>query len=45
MPSDNHITLAWARDYDEVGPVKGIVVGGQSQKLDVSVDVVPIEFY
>jgi transglutaminase-like putative cysteine protease len=43
MPSDTHVTVAWARDYDDVGPVRGIVIGGQRQKLDVSVDVAPID--
>jgi transglutaminase-like putative cysteine protease len=43
MPSDSHVTVAWARDYDDVGPVRGILIGGQRQKLEVSVDVVPIE--
>jgi len=37
------VTVAWARDYDDVGPVRGILIGGQRQKLEVSVDVVPIE--
>jgi transglutaminase-like putative cysteine protease len=43
IPSDTHVTVAWARDYDDVGPVRGILIGGQRQKLEVSVDVVPIE--
>jgi transglutaminase-like putative cysteine protease len=43
IPSDMHVTVAWARDYDDVGPVRGIMIGGQRQKLEVSVDVVPIE--
>jgi transglutaminase-like putative cysteine protease len=43
MPSDSHITLAWGRDYEDVGPVKGILIGGKHHWLDVSVDVVPIE--
>ncbi len=43
MPSDGHITVAWARDYDDVGPVRGILIGGRQQEMDVSVDVVPIE--
>jgi len=42
MPSDGHITVAWARDYDEVGPSRGIVVGGKDQRLHVSVDVMPL---
>ena len=41
MPSDSHITVAWARDYDDLAPVKGIMVGGQRQRLKVSVDVAP----
>ena len=43
MPSDGHITLAWGRDYDDVGPSRGILIGGQRHWMDVSVDVVPIE--
>jgi transglutaminase-like putative cysteine protease len=43
MPSDTHVTVAWARDYDDVGPVRGILIGGQRQKLDVAVDVIPID--
>jgi transglutaminase-like putative cysteine protease len=43
MPSDTHVTVAWARDYDDVGPVRGILIGGQRQKLDVAVDVVPLD--
>jgi transglutaminase-like putative cysteine protease len=43
MPSDGHITVAWGRDYDDVGPSRGILIGGQSQSMDVSVDVAPIE--
>jgi transglutaminase-like putative cysteine protease len=43
MPSDSHVTVAWGRDYDDVGPTKGILIGGQRHWLDVSVDVVPIE--
>jgi transglutaminase-like putative cysteine protease len=43
MPLDSHITVAWGRDYDDVGPIRGILIGGQRQHLDVSVDVVPIE--
>ncbi|MFT3786807.1 MAG: transglutaminase family protein [Tepidisphaeraceae bacterium] len=41
-PTDGHITLAWARDYADVGPVDGIVVGGGRHSLSVAVDVVPV---
>lgn len=43
MPSDDHITLAWGRDYDDVGPSRGILIGSQRHWMDVSVDVAPIE--
>lgn len=42
IPSDEHITLAWARDYEDVGPVKGVIIGGHQHSVDVSVDVQPI---
>ncbi|MFZ0786087.1 MAG: transglutaminase family protein [Candidatus Acidiferrales bacterium] len=43
IPSDAHVTVGWARDYDDIGPVRGVVVGGRRQHLDVSVDVVPAD--
>lgn len=39
IPRDQHITLAWGRDYADVTPLKGVVVGGGKHKLVVSVDV------
>lgn len=41
--TDEHITLAWGRDYSDVCPLKGVFVGGGSHSLDVSVDVLPLE--
>lgn len=41
MPVDSHVTVAWGRDYDDVSPIRGILIGGQRQRLDVSVDVAP----
>lgn len=39
IPDDQHITLAWGRDYGDVAPLKGVVFGGQSHALRVSVEV------
>jgi transglutaminase-like putative cysteine protease len=39
FPSDRHITLAWGRDYDDVSPVRGVILGGGEHSLRVSVDV------
>lgn len=40
LPSLRHITIAWGRDYGDVPPIRGVLVGGQSQQLRVAVDVV-----
>ncbi len=39
MPSEQHITVAWGRDFSDVSPLKGLAFGGGEHKLDVSVDV------
>jgi transglutaminase-like putative cysteine protease len=43
LPSSRHITTAWGRDYGDVTPLRGILVGGGSHKLTVSVDVKHLE--
>jgi len=40
MPSDEHITVAYGRDYDDVSPISGVLLGGSSQAMSVAVDVV-----
>ncbi len=39
----DHITLAWGRDYNDVCPIQGTIVGGGERKMTVSVDVAPGE--
>jgi len=39
LPSERHIILAWGRDFDDVSPVRGVIVGGGKHTLDVGVDV------
>jgi transglutaminase-like putative cysteine protease len=39
IPGESHITLAWGRDYGDVTPVKGVVMGGGAHTLSVTVDV------
>jgi transglutaminase-like putative cysteine protease len=39
FPSLRHITLGWGRDYSDVCPIRGVLVGGQKQTLHVAVDV------
>jgi transglutaminase-like putative cysteine protease len=42
VPSDGHITVAWGRDYSDVSPIYGVLLGGARHKLDVAVDVLPV---
>ncbi|MDQ1158492.1 transglutaminase-like putative cysteine protease [Sphingomonas sp. SORGH_AS 950] len=38
----DHIIVAVGRDYAEIAPVDGVVLGSGAQKMDVSVDVAPV---
>jgi len=43
VPSDGHVTLAWGRDYSDVSPLRGLVLGGGAHTLRVAVDMEPVE--
>ena len=43
VPAERHIVLAWGRDYDDVSPIKGVILGGGRQEVTVAVDVTLIE--
>jgi transglutaminase-like putative cysteine protease len=40
-PDTRHVTIAWGRDYGDVSPLHGVVLGGGSHELYVGVSVVP----
>ena len=42
IPSLEHVTVGWARDYDDISPVKGVIVGARRHDLAVSVTVTPL---
>ncbi len=41
IPRDEHITLGWGRDYGDVSPINGFMIGGGEHTVKVSVDVQP----
>jgi transglutaminase-like putative cysteine protease len=41
IAAQNHIVLAVGRDYSDVAPIGGMVLGSGDQKIDVAVDVAP----
>ena len=42
IPSGEHITVAYGRDYEDISPVSGVLLGGGDQMMAVAVDVVPV---
>lgn len=43
FPGERHVTVAWGRDFSDVSPLRGIVLGGGQHSLAVAVDVTPEE--
>lgn len=39
IPFQSHVTLAWGRDYGDVSPVRGVILGGRDHKVEVGVDM------
>ncbi len=40
IPSDEHIAFAYGREYADVSPVSGVLLGGGRHVVDVAVDVI-----
>jgi transglutaminase-like putative cysteine protease len=40
--ANDHIILAHGRDYSDISPIHGIVLGAGEQEVDVGVDVIPV---
>ena len=40
---NEHITLGWGRDFSDVAPMRGVILGGGEQDLEVKVTVTPLE--
>jgi len=38
---DAHVTLGWGRDFGDVTPMRGVILGGGDQELSVRVTVTP----
>jgi transglutaminase-like putative cysteine protease len=44
IAGDEHVTLAWGRDYGDISPVNGVIFGGGEHIIDVAVDVIPTTY-
>lgn len=39
VPGSDHITVAYGRDYEDISPISGVLLGGGDQIMTVAVDV------
>jgi len=42
QPALEHISLAWGRDFSDVSPLRGVILGGGNHDPEVSVTVIPL---
>ncbi|MBG7619175.1 transglutaminase family protein [Herbaspirillum sp. AP02] len=43
FPDTSHITLGWGRDFLDISPLRGVLIGGGRQTMQVAVTVMPGE--
>lgn len=43
FPEISHITLGWGRDFLDVSPLRGVLIGGGEQTMKVAVTVTPAD--
>lgn len=41
--ASDHIAVAWGRDFGDVSPLRGVILGGGTHELSVSVSVTPLQ--
>jgi transglutaminase-like putative cysteine protease len=41
IPGEEHVTIAHGRDFSDVTPIRGVIMGGGAHALTVAVDVTP----
>lgn len=43
LVGERHVTIGWGRDYSDVTPLRGVLLGGARHQLFVGVSVSPVE--
>lgn len=43
LPDTEHITVAFGRDFGDISPLRGIILGGGGAEPDVAVTVIPLD--
>ncbi len=42
LPDTQHVTVAWGRDFSDVSPLRGVILGGDEHEVEVEVTVEPL---
>ena len=43
LPDTQHITIGWGRDFSDVSPMRGVILGGGGHEPEVAVTVTPMD--
>ncbi len=43
IPNGEHVTIGYGRDYDDIAPISGVLLGGGEHEVEVGVDVVLLD--
>jgi transglutaminase-like putative cysteine protease len=43
LPDTRHVTIAWGRDFGDVSPLRGVILGGGEHSVDVRVTMLPAD--
>ncbi|HYI05102.1 MAG TPA: transglutaminase family protein, partial [Reyranella sp.] len=43
VASQDHVAIAWGRDFSDVSPLRGVILGGDSHSYGVAVTLVPAD--
>ena len=43
VAKEDHVAVAWGRDFSDVSPLRGVILGGDSHSYGVAVTLVPAD--
>ena len=43
VAKEDHVAVAWGRDFSDVSPLRGVILGGDSHSYGVAVTLVPTD--
>ncbi|MDR2032909.1 MAG: transglutaminase family protein [Azoarcus sp.] len=41
LPTNEHVTLGWGRDFADISPLRGVILGGGDHEPEIAVTMVP----